>query len=332
MFGGTRSSTRRALTALAFAIGAAAAGPAGAVEWYTGRKPVAQPPSGFFAWAKPLKPVDDWIIGDAPKPDAAPEPAAAKTADYQALSMVGPKPAAPEGPKSSWIISTPKEEEKPEPEEAPSAPERKSRIAWDNSFSMTNRNSLSYNVGLTASGNRSLEQSGARFHVEGQMETPCCFGSSQGGSSSTQFGGALTIGYEWITEKGSFAAYAGMNMQNAAKYMLEVSGSGIGLQASVDLSLNPTERFMLSASGTYSTLNNSYYSRAKAGIAIFEGVYVGPEVSFIGENTSRQQRYGAFISGISVRNLQFGLSGGYVINPKRGNGAYAMLDIRASFW
>ena len=286
-------------------------------------------------------------VVQSPAPAEKPEPAPAPKAAAKPTKAQPKKPVSVRD-KTAWIISDPApdsaqqkadeskdddDKDSDKKEEGPSQPERKTRIAWDQSFGMNNQNSMTYNVGLTASGNRSLEQSGARFHVEGQVQAPCCIGKNpKGGPIQTQYSGAVTVGYEWIGEKGSFAAYLGMNMQNAAKYMLEVSGSGIGLQASADFSFNPTERFMLSASGTYSTLNSAYYSRAKMGVAIFEGVYVGPEVTFLGEKVSRQTRYGAFISGISIRNLQFGLSGGYVIDPKRGNGAYAMLDLRTTFW
>ena len=318
---------------------------AGATEWYTGRKPVAQAPTGLFSWAKPLPPSDDWIIGDAPKAGPSTQPAADEQAkNYQALAITGPKTPASEGQKKSWIIADPKhkdddnkdnDDDKSKPDDkddGPSAPEKKTRVAWDSSFGMSSRNSLSYNVGMTATSGGTLEKSGARFHVEGQMEAPCCIGHSIGkGPTGAQYSGAVMVGYEWISEKASFGAYLGMNMQNAAKYMLEVSNSGAGIQAAADFSLNPSDRFTISGSGTYSTLNNSYYTRGKFGFAIFQDVFVGPEMALVGENTSRQRRFGGFISGITIRNLQFGISSGYAIDSKHGNGVYTQLDIRASF-
>ncbi len=304
-----------------------AASPAAAVDWYTGSKPIEAPRSDLFNTAKPLPSTENWIIADAPKKA---EPVVAdreKAGNFSAISMRGPSATVPVR-TPGLLIKRNGDETSTEY----SAPEQSTQYAVDISVGATARNSLSTTVGFTSGAGRKLEQTGPRYHAELQIDAPCCFGRtiSFAGSQTVQFGASAMLGYEWIGEKGSLAGYVGANMTNVSKQMLGTE-SGVGLQTSADMSFNPTEKFMISVGGTFSTLNTAYYSRAKIGVAVYDGVYIGPEAVLIGDRHGSQTRYGAFISGIKIQRLQFGVAGGYAIDRRRGNGVYSSLDMRAAF-
>ena len=88
---------------------------------------------------------------------------------------------------------------------------------------------------------------------------------------------------------------------------------------------------MASGNVSYSTSGGAYYSRFKAGLAISEGVFAGPEMLFLGDNHYTQYRVGLHLTGLRFGALQFGVSGGLVVDKAQGNGAYGIIDARVVF-
>ncbi len=309
-------------------LAAVAAHPAAAVEWYTGAKAIEQPKTDWFSWAKPLPSKDDWII-ETPRQQAAPtEPNKPKAEEFSAISMRGPTTTS--GPVKTPGLLVKRNGEETSTDYSP--PQQTTQYAVDISVGFTGRNTSSTTVGFTSAGGQKLDQTGPRYHVELQMDAPCCFGKSVSftGASNVSFGASAMVGYEWSGEKGSVAGYVGANFVNVTKQFVGTE-SDFGLQTGVDMSAYPNESFMASLGGTFSTVNLSHYARAKMGFALREGLYIGPEAVIIGDRHGRQMRYGGHISGLKISGLQFGLAGGYVVDRKRGNGVYTTLDMRAAF-
>jgi hypothetical protein len=88
---------------------------------------------------------------------------------------------------------------------------------------------------------------------------------------------------------------------------------------------------MVSANAVYSTLQDAYYARARFGMAVSPGLYMGPEAQFVGSTLFNQARVGMHLSGVGMGPMQFGLSGGLVSDHSKGKGAYGQADARVRF-
>ena len=65
-------------------------------------------------------------------------------------------------------------------------------------------------------------------------------------------------------------------------------------------------------------MRQAYFTHAKWGFAVADGIFVGPEALFLGDAFYQQWRVGAHVSGVRVGLLQFGLAGGFVDDRSRG--------------
>lgn len=208
-------------------------------------------------------------------------------------------------------------------------------IAIDTSVTATTTNSIFANTSVTAALTGDLDQtSGWRGRVEGQLgsfeyrnDTEKVIGNQQGGS--------VLVGYEWAETDIHVAAYIGFNYQNIKLDPVDPSnataGAGYGLRVVGEIYANPTTYTMASAYGSYSTHSNAYYTRFKAGYALFDRTFIGPEFSMLGDNFYKQWRIGAHISGLTLGRFQFGVSGGYVRDSRSGPGGYVLVDSRVAF-
>ncbi len=115
-----------------------------------------------------------------------------------------------------------------------------------------------------------------------------------------------------------------------------------GAKASVSIYGNPTDRTLFYTEGTYSSANSAYYAQVKFGEAFWAAMptlYIGPEISASGraiDFTSiatglQQWRAGAFISGMTLGPVEFGVSAGYLNDRQQGSGAYVGTSMRAAF-
>ena len=69
----------------------------------------------------------------------------------------------------------------------------------------------------------------------------------------------------------------------------------------------------------------------KLGLAVAEGVYVGPDVALSGNEAYRELRVGPHVSGLTLRVVQIGLSAGYSRPDDKDPSGYAGLTLRTSF-
>jgi hypothetical protein len=234
------------------------------------------------------------------------------------LALAGPAPAA------DWYTG---------------APASKAAEDWivslDASTTVTTNSSVFANVGGTAAIAGSLKESGIRAKVEALAGTYEYRTSAGAKVQGDQVEGAALLGYEWIWREAKLAGYVGLAVRNTSLSIADpanpVVGTTYGLKSAVDFYARPTEKTMVSAYGSFTTNDRAYFTRFKAGYRIADGLYLGPEVSFLGNSFYNQWRVGAHLTGLQLGPIQASLSAGYQYDREQKAGAYGAVDLRAQF-
>jgi hypothetical protein len=144
----------------------------------------------------------------------------------------------------------------------------------------------------------------------------------------------ISMGYEWsfesnkIFDSSSLLLLGGLNMQTDRLDMTDpsnpVQGTRYGFKTSVEFYSNPTEKTLFSAQGEYSTAFNAYYTEFNAGYAAFAPeVFLGPTLSFLGDDHYQQWRVGGGIWGPKLGRIEFNFQGGFMHDHEQGDGAFA---------
>ena len=209
-------------------------------------------------------------------------------------------------------------------------------VAVDGSTSVTSNSSAFGSLTVTAAPGGPPTQSGVRVRVEGLAGTYSYPGRAVATRvNGYQQEGALLTGYEWIWRDAALAGYIGFNVRSNQLSVPDpgnpVVGTGVGLKVAASLYANPTDRTMVSAYGSYSTKFNAYYSRFRVGYMVADGVYIGPEALFLGDDFFRQYRVGAHLTGLTFGPVQVSLAAGYVSDRVQGSGYYSSVEARANF-
>ena len=123
----------------------------------------------------------------------------------------------------------------------------------------------------------------------------------------------------------------------------------VGAKTVASVYATPTDQTMFYAQGAFSSVHSIYYTQAKFGGALWPSIYVGPEVALTGrivaggvhsmdpfsatsfDITIQQWKVGAFISGLQIGPMQFGVSAGFLNDLQQGNGAYLGTSARTTF-
>jgi hypothetical protein len=182
-----------------------------------------------------------------------------------------------------------------------------------------------------------LEQNGFRFRAIGILGGYRYDSTAVGVGEVTgnQVGGSLLVGHEWIVNKTKFGVYGGLDVINNKLDKFDpnndTSGATVGFRAGIDFYSTPTSNTMAAGTFSFTTANTGYYLRLRAGVAVAERVYIGPETLVLGDSFYSQWRLGMHVSGVQVGPLQFGVSGGFANDSSRGAGAYGILDTRITF-
>jgi hypothetical protein len=183
---------------------------------------------------------------------------------------------------------------------------------------------------------KTLDISGSRLRLEGLAGT-FNFNSAVTGDriKGQQEGASLLAGYEWKSAGKSFAVYGGIEVRNSQFTPVE-PGAGLpgrhqGLKATAEYYTALSERSMLFAYGSYSTVENAYFSQIKFGVAPSPGFYVGPELAALGNDNFQQWRFGGHVTGVQFGAMQFGLSGGYQFDKAGKGGTYGAVNVRGLY-
>jgi hypothetical protein len=208
-------------------------------------------------------------------------------------------------------------------------------VAIDASTTLTtNKSDFGYVAGTVALGGGTLQQSGFRLRLEGLGGT---YGYEQAGATATgkQIEGGALVGYQSVWNNATVGYYLGVNVREntvpSPDSVSSATGTRVGFKTAIDAYLNPTNLTMASLYASYSTAYDAYYARGRAGYAIFGNGYLGPELTFLGDDFYGQTRLGAHYSGIQLGALQFGVAGGYVWDRNYKDGYYGTLEVRAGF-
>jgi hypothetical protein len=209
-------------------------------------------------------------------------------------------------------------------------------VAVDSSMTVTSTGSEFADLGMTSAINGTLNASGVRARVEG-LAGEYSYNEGLTGSrvNGLQEEGALLAGYEWVGRDARLGGYLGLDVRNNSLSAVDptnpVVGTTAGLKSVLEFYLKPTASTFLSAYGSYTTNENAYYTRIKTGYAIASEVYVGPEVSYLGNDFFNQWRVGAHLTGFRLGGLQLAVSGGYLYDRMQKGGAYTSVDVRVGF-
>jgi hypothetical protein len=106
-----------------------------------------------------------------------------------------------------------------------------------------------------------------------------------------------------------------------------------GVKTSIEVSARPTDWTIAAGSISYSTVTNDLQAQARAGLKMFDGVYVGPEAklqSVSAEANIAYMHLGAF-SALNVGRVAVGISGGWAHDRQLGSGSYGSASLYVPF-
>jgi len=225
-----------------------------------------------------------------------------------------------------------------EPDYAPS-------VVLDASASLTSKGSDFGAFALTAAIDGDLRQEGFRARIEGIAgeynyfatlpPVPPATAGLQKRIYAHQEDAGVLGGYAWASRDWTAAIFGGTEIINTALSPLDpnntTKGLRIGAKIAGEFYGNPTHSTMLSGYGSYSTTDNDYYTRFKAGYRLWGNVFGGPEFMALGNQFYSEYRAGIHLTGLQIGHLSLGVSGGATSNRISGSGGYGTFDARIGF-
>ena len=144
------------------------------------------------------------------------------------------------------------------------------------------------------------------------------------------------VGWSNVFNNGAFTLQVGANYQDHRVRPFDpnnsVQGAKTGFKVQGDLWVNPTERTLVYALGSFSTAFNTYYAVGRLGYDFWgKEMFFGPEVGGLGNDRTDQFRLGAHLSDIKVGPAKLTISGGWMRERGEGGGAYSMATLDFSF-
>jgi outer membrane immunogenic protein len=149
--------------------------------------------------------------------------------------------------------------------------------------------------------------------------------------------GEVLAGYGFEGDHYSINLLAG---PNAINHMVSpydptnhVQGTDGGIKFRADAYLTPATGFMSYSEGEYSTAFQTYWAREKIGFDITNGqqIYVGPEITALGDERFSQWRVGAHISNMKIGKMEIDLSAGFAGDSIVGTSAYGHVELSENF-
>lgn len=217
--------------------------------------------------------------------------------------------AEPQRPDSSWLVTV------------------------DTSAVVTSNQSTFGSATLTV-GPRA-DESGFRVRVEGVVGEYSYRGASERTIRGYQQEGSLLAGYEVVWRDAALAGYVGLHARNNDLSFPDpnnpVKGTDLGGKVAVNFYATPTDNTFFSAYGSYATTFNAYYARARYGVMVADGVYVGPEALVLGDDFFRQWRVGVHLTGMSFGPVTLSTAVGYAHDRIQKGGYYSTVEARMKF-
>lgn len=128
------------------------------------------------------------------------------------------------------------------------------------------------------------------------------------------FSGDVMLGYQIVGNTSVVSAFIGADYQNndlsPFDALNSTEGSEFGGKAQFEARTRAAAPFDASLIASYSTANDTYYSRGRVGLRLGE-LAIGPEISALGNDEFNGFKYGAYLSGIKINNVNFTINTGY---------------------
>lgn len=157
-------------------------------------------------------------------------------------------------------------------------------------------------------------------------------------SGATDIAGAVALisampGWRFKRGSAELTVNAGLDVQ---RHRLDpddpgnrLRGRHVGLRVSADLWWEPVASAMTSASASFSTIGDGYWTRAAAGWRFFNRLYFGPEALALGDDSYRQWRLGLHATALKVGETEWSASAGYVEDSDGRSGLYGRIGMLA---
>lgn len=156
--------------------------------------------------------------------------------------------------------------------------------------------------------------------------------SPTGKAESKLRGASASVGYNWVGDGASVSLFGGIDFQDrdvnpSVAYNGKLDDD-LGFIFTGRIATNGDTMYPASIEGTYSTANETYWTRARIGVKR-ETITFGPEIAALGNSEYKALQTGAHVSfELDKTILQF--NGGYDFSEKSGSasasgkdGAYA---------
>jgi hypothetical protein len=118
------------------------------------------------------------------------------------------------------------------------------------------------------------------------------------------------IGYQWFRGPMVLAGFVGPELD----YEQEPAGAAarprFGARAQAEFWAHPTPSTLVTVTAIAGSARGHLWTRASAGYAVWERVFVGPEAAFYGTSDYREWRFGAHVTGLRLWGVTLRLSGG----------------------
>ena len=157
-------------------------------------------------------------------------------------------------------------------------------------------------------------------------------------------GGALLLGYEFVTERWSLLGMVGAEILHDHLSRFDptnlVQGTAWGFKVAAELDARPTAQTMLYAHGSYSTAFETAYVDVRPGwlladklsIAGVSGkVYVGPQGAFYSDYHDQISKVGAHLTFTDFGPFHVTVGAGYDHDRYNGPGLYGLLETSTRF-
>jgi len=181
-----------------------------------------------------------------------------------------------------------------------------------------------------------LDKSGPRVWLSGGagIYNYSAEGTIFRGTTST---GEILTGYAFEGDNYSTNLLVGLNAINhmVAPFdpLNSVQGTAGGVKVRADSLWNPTTQTLVYGEGEYSTAFRTYYVSGKVGWDVTNGkeIFVGPQVTFLGDERFDQWRVGAHATQLTIGKVQIDVGAGFMHDSIVGDGAYGRVELSTNF-
>lgn len=130
------------------------------------------------------------------------------------------------------------------------------------------------------------------------------------------------LGYQWLLPSVTMSGFIGPEFD----YERENTSAGrvsrplAGIRVQGEVWAHPTAATLFTTTVIAGTARGHLWSRASAGYAVWQGIFVGPEISHYRTDDFREWRLGAHATGFTLGRLTLRLSGGVARFEERTGG------------